>query len=320
VMMIKIDSLIEMIPDFRMGLIRLLDPFDAFAFRQALGGKSLFSDTEKFQFADVHAVLGLSLKWVKEVNELGYAVVVLGKDLIRLNDWITTRVHPWVRSTNGLRVLIMCVRQRSGRGPRPTAVDDLRQATGSDDVQGTNGGTIQRLERIVENVTIQVLMLDRVIAESVFLNPHMTSDLVKLPNLDYNSNMSRYTSAYTWTDFCRFPARSGRIRSCWSRYTIMTSKPSGERDTTMPVDYTIYDDDDAGHVTISSIIRPAPRTPSRGYESDPRAIPTLMTIWPPNQTTFWCQSGVYSTSPDPVTRKWVNMTDATISGMSLSDT
>jgi hypothetical protein len=288
----RLKYLIEYIPDFRIGLLEAAGPTDLMSLRKALGGKPLGSYKEEFKYMSVCALLNINIEWVNMINKLGYNLIVVGKDLAKLNHLLHSPNLAALTPRLELNIRMYCTPlvptedqyYQSLSPPEPCLNLDLALAGDRPDA-----GVVTRTQVDGKFATVSGrgfkarLWLNSVNeTECPWFWPRNTVDLVDQHT--WRSGYISYTTSYIWVNNLTFPNLVPLVRKGYSgllepnhpmlRYM---SGPLVEREVVPMICFDIGKD----HFSIA--------------------------FWPPNRSTFFCGSDLctYNTCPDEVSGRWV---------------
>lgn len=300
-------NLIETIPHFKTTLLSYLGPRASVQLRIALGRQRLTSPIETLRYASVYAMIDVNIDWILKMNSLGWSVVLAGRDIATVNDMLYAQdIVPHVCLRFGdvfehdpVTVNLYCVRTAQGDdddGKRRRPPLNLDSIVYTNKINKT-GMTFRR--QYINNVyntmaykSSQGVMVHFGVREQTSCDwidtAHMTT-LIRMntTNLDSVFGWARYKTKYMWTNIHKWPDQAYMIRKAYSRYVhSMNDK--------IPNDITLLDD--AAAVLLSMSIN--------SIFIHLECHPVRIHLWPPNQKTFMCSSGVYSTEPESADGQW----------------
>jgi hypothetical protein len=210
-----IEKAIEIMPEFRTILLNNIGPVDANLLRVALGGKQLMSIKESMIYSNVFALLGLNLNWIQEVNELGYAVTLVGKDLLKLNDILYTPLPTETLPRLKFNFIVMCTGGSHSLDEVPPLVNNVNAALEGCLWQTTPGRWSSHITVIGPNFdAVLMFTSDREHWRSRWLTKELSPLIVELQTS--NTTEKEFITFYVWVNFKILPEHRPRIRRAYT--------------------------------------------------------------------------------------------------------
>ncbi|KAM3064704.1 hypothetical protein ACMFMG_002682 [Clarireedia jacksonii] len=292
IVIMRLEYLIECIPDFRTGLFSAATPTDLMSLRKALGGKPLGSCKEDFKYMSVCALLNINIEWVNMINELGYNLIIVGKDLVKLNKFL--HFPNLAASSPKLQfdIMMYCTPIVPTKDQHyqplfsPQVCRDLELALAGHqpDSEVTTRTQVDGAFATVSGRGFKArLRLDSVHeTECPWFWPRNTMDLVDQHT--WKSGHVSYSTSYIWVNYLAFPNLVPSIRKGYT----------GLLDPKIPLLRYM-----GGSMTRGEVV------PMICFDIGKE--PFTIAFWPPNRATFVCRLDLrtYDILPDRASGRWV---------------
>ncbi|XMA20909.1 hypothetical protein WAI453_013700 [Rhynchosporium graminicola] len=210
----------------------MIEPKDVTSLRVALSSPPLTSNVEAIEKSSVFGILGISAHWIKSVNELGYTVTLVGKDLTKINDILYTPRHDKDLTVS---IFIMCTNLIGGA--YYYLASDLRSAVLERDSRYRiligDSERAMACMRIGDGIEANIYMGEP--SDCQYTTYTWQKGAYKSTEKIQYQNTIRTETEYVWMNLVRRPHDRPLIRKAYERYRINAV-------TMVQYDFFIHDD------------------------------------------------------------------------------
>ena len=258
-LLIMVDLLhyLKSVASLKETLLSELNPYELMSLRYALG-RNPFTDLERFKYVSIIPLLGINGNHILRMNELGYTVTIIGKELKTLNDMLCEAILPQ-SSVFYTSAFVFCSRTSEAEGGHHASTSMMERGLVNANsiidplVIGAKESWIDNVFLFNYGVQTTLTVGDQSSrGAGSWMSPSITRHTLNLPTVGQHNHFS---TDYMWINFRTCPEIMPTIRTGVSDQVLDVAED-------LPLDYTVHDDDDTSRIEFHTIMRAGGAWPS----------------------------------------------------------